>query len=64
MTESILEFVQKGLTDAGRHEWPSIHVATGVPLSTIEKLAYGIDRNYTMKSVEPLFKYFNERQAA
>lgn len=58
MTESILQFVQKRLEEAGRHEWPSIHEATGVPLSTIEKIAYGVHKDTLISTVEPLLKHF------
>jgi hypothetical protein len=63
MTDSILETVRARLNGAGRHEWPAISEATKVPMGIIEKIAYGIERDYRLGNVEALLRHFDKQAA-
>lgn len=64
MSESMLAVVRSRLVSAGRSEWPAIHAATKVPLSSIEKIAYGVHDDPRISTVEPLYRYFEAQAAA
>ena len=64
MSDSILNFVQQKLEEVGRSGWPAIHDATGVPLSTIEKIAYGVHEDPRISTIEPLYAHFQHREPA
>lgn len=64
MAESMLQTVREKLVSAGRSEWPAIHAATNVPLSSIEKIAYGVHDDPRIGTVEPLYLYFAAKTAA
>ncbi len=55
--ESMLDEVRRALLAAGRHEWHAIEHATGVPMSSIEKLAYGVHEDPRISTVEPLYRH-------
>jgi hypothetical protein len=59
----MLSSVRDALLTVGRQEWPAIHEATGVPLSSIEKVAYGVHEDPRISTIEPLARYFSERRA-
>ncbi len=46
-----------------RDDWDALWVATGVPRSTIEKIAYGVTTNPSFKSVAALTEELQRRRA-
>lgn len=53
----MLEDVLKQLT-ASKRTWPKIAAASGVPISTLRKIAQGHTKNPGIKHVEALARYF------
>lgn len=62
MNSPMTSFVRERLQKAGRGAWSDIAKATGVAESTIQKIAYGIPRDYRIGSIEPLYLHFASRQ--
>lgn len=62
MESDILPFVRKSLREAGKDIWPVISADTGVPENTLRKLAYNDRKNPRLSTVEPVAKWFRERQ--
>lgn len=61
MTDSILEFVRSQLAEMPRSNWHSVHEATGVPVSSIEKIVYGVHDNPRIRTLEPLYRYLTQK---
>lgn len=59
MSESMLIEVRDRLLQLGRREWPAIAEASGVPISTLEKLAYQVHDDAKFTTVEKLHRALN-----
>lgn len=57
MHGSVHQFVVKRLNDC-KGEWPQVVAGSGVPLSTIARIASGETPNPRIKPIEALAKYF------
>lgn len=53
----MIDAVRRRLQELGRQEWPAVHEATGVPLSSIEKIAYGVHTDPHISTLEPLYRH-------
>ncbi len=60
-TPDLLSFVRTGLRAIGPREWPAIAAATGKPLSTLRKIAYGDRKNPKLDTIEPVANWLKER---
>lgn len=58
----LLSFVRNGLKAAGPKAWPEISTATGKPLSTLRKIAYGDRKNPRLDTIQPIANYLREIQ--
>lgn len=58
---SMLEVVRMRLEEVGRQGWQEVHEATGVPISTLEKIAYGVHADPRISTVEPLFNFLKKK---
>jgi hypothetical protein len=56
--ESIIEYVQRKLLNAGPKRFAGIARETGVSVWTLPKLAYGYRDNPRIQTVQPLLDYF------
>ena len=54
----LLAFVIGSLRAAGPQAWPAIAAATGKPVSTLRKLAYGDRKNPRLDTIEPIANHF------
>jgi hypothetical protein len=57
MEQSLLDFVVAKLNDT-RGSWPDVSAGSGVPRSTIERIANGDTQNPGVLQVEKLAHYF------
>jgi predicted transcriptional regulator len=57
----LLAFVRSNLRAIGPKEWPAIAEATGKPLSTLRKIAYGDRKNPKLDTIEPIANHLRER---
>jgi hypothetical protein len=60
---SLLDYVISKLEEA-RGNWPLIVRKTGVPMSTIDRIARGETANPGIRHIESLANYFREQEAA
>jgi hypothetical protein len=58
------EFVRSRLRDLGRSQWDGVAAATGVPVKTIQRIAYDPSANPTIASFLPLLKHLRAEEAA
>ena len=58
----LLGFVRRGLKEVGPKAWPAISEATGKPISTLRKIAYGDRRNPRLDTIEPLANWLRSQQ--
>lgn len=58
-TSDLLNFVRTSLRAVGAREWPAIAEATGKPLSTLRKIAYGDRKNPQLDTIQPIANYFH-----
>lgn len=56
-----LDFVVKNLRSMRQKYWQEVSIKTGIPESTISKVAYKVTKNPGTKTVEALFNYFSEK---
>lgn len=63
MEKPMLDFVKDGL-NACKGEWNDIADASGVPYSTLCKIAQGHTEDPRISSVQALFDYLTHRAAA
>lgn len=56
----LLAFVVTSLRAAGPKRWPAISTATGKPISTLRKLAYGDRKNPRLDTIEPIANHFRD----
>ena len=61
--ESVIEYLQRKLKEAGASSWPAIVEATGVSKWLPRKLAYGDRKNPGLAKVQPLVDYFKAQDA-
>lgn len=57
----MLAFVRSGLRAVGPKAWPAIAAATGKPLSTLRKIAYGDRKNPKLATIEPIANHLRGR---
>ena len=57
---NLLDNVVKSLSSC-RGRWPDVSEASGVPVSTVRKIAQGVSKDPGVKTVQRLLDYF-ERQ--
>jgi predicted transcriptional regulator len=57
---SILEQVKIKLTES-RGRWPEVAANSGVPVSTVRKIAQGVSRDPGVQTVQRLLDYFERR---
>lgn len=57
----LLSYVKTSLRAVGPKEWPAISAATGKPISTLRKIAYGDRKNPRLDTIEPIANHFRER---
>ena len=62
MESDLLPFVRTNLRAVGKDVWPAISEATGVPCNTLRKLAYNDRKNPRLSTIEPVAKWFKERE--
>ena len=62
-TESLLDFVRTRLSEQ-TGSWPLVARESGVPYSTVKKIALGETPNPGVITVEKLARYFRDREAA
>lgn len=58
----LLAFVRAGLKAAGPKAWPGIAEATGKPVSTLRKIAYGDRRNPRLDTIQPIANHLQSLQ--
>jgi len=61
---TMLAFIRERLAGRTQAEWRSIAEATGVPYTTLEKIAYGVTEDPRVSTVEPLFRHLKAEEAA
>lgn len=61
--ESVIEYLQRKLKEAGASSWASIVEQTGVAKSLPRKIAYGDRKNPGLAKVQPLVDYFKSQDA-
>lgn len=54
---SILEQVKRKLT-ASRGRWPEVSAGSGVPVSTVRKIAQGVSKDPGIQTIQRLLDYF------
>ncbi len=59
-----LDYVRTRLKAIGRSQWESVAAETGVSKKTIQRIAYDDESNPTVRNWLPLFKYFQQTEAA
>lgn len=59
-----LDFVRSRLREMGRSQWEGVASATGVPVKTIQRIAYDPESNPTVGNFLPLLKYLQAQVAA
>lgn len=57
----LLDFVRSNLRAVGPRAWPAISEATGKPLSTLRKIAYGDRKNPKLDTIQPIANHFREQ---
>lgn len=57
----LLAYVVSSLRAIGPKGWPEVSVATGKPISTLRKIAYGDRKNPRLDTIEPIANYCRER---
>lgn len=60
-TESRIDFVVRSLREAMPRCWPEISRGSGVPESTIRKIAYRETKDPRTSTVDDLYSYLTER---
>lgn len=63
MQTPMLDYVLQNL-DAAKGRWPVISEKTGIPYKTLVKVAQSETKNPGIDSVQRLYDYFREQQAA
>jgi len=61
--EPIFDFVKRNL-QATRGRWPDVAEGSGVPISTVRKIAQGQIQDPAVSKVQALADYFHRREAA
>ncbi len=59
-----LDYVRARLLELGRSRWESVANETGVPVKTIQRIAYNRKSNPTVNNFLPLLKFFQQTEAA
>lgn len=59
----LLDYVVERL-EAARGSWPEVVKSSGVPMSTLDRIARRATRNPGVRHVEALARYFREKDAA
>jgi hypothetical protein len=58
----MLLYVRQNLRAVGPRCWPAIACATGKPLSTLRKIAYGDRKNPKLDTIQPVANYFQDQE--
>lgn len=61
-TEPIFDFVKRRL-DETRGRWPDVAVGSGVPISTVRKIAQGQIADPAVTKVQAIADYFRRQEA-